>query len=92
MSVFSIVAASAVAAVPAAYSPADETVEAKILSERDNGLVMELTISCPQGVPGIMHFDKVGRVFTDARKVSHNSFARAYLETCGVGDTNVVSR
>ncbi len=92
MASFSIMGIAALAALPTVNTPADQEFEARILAKRDNGLVVELTVSCPLRTPGVMHYDKIGRVFTDSKNVVHASLTHAYASTCGIGDNFVASR
>lgn len=92
MAPLSIIGIAALAALPTVNVPADGEFEARILAKRDNGLVVELTVSCPLKTPGVMHYDKVGRIFTDSKNAVHTSLTGAYASTCGIADNFVAAR
>lgn len=92
MASLSIIGIAALAALPTVNTPTDQDFEARILAKRDNGLVVELTVTCPLRTPGIMHYDKVGRVFTDSKNTVHTSLTGAYASTCGISDNFVAAR
>ena len=49
---------------------------------RGGNYVMELIVRCPDASSGVMHFDKMTRVFLSSRSRSYNTFNSAYRSTC----------
>ena len=92
MSAMSSIGFAIVASLPTITGTVGEKFEPQILAERDNGFVVEVVISCPQKVAGIMHYDKITGVYTDSKSLAHKSAASAYASTCGLNSRYIAQR
>ncbi len=91
MSILANIALATISLIPDG-SVSNDDFEPKILRASDNGLVVEMVISCPHDGFGIMHFDKISNVFLDGRNKTHNTASGAYSSTCGLSRGQIVSK
>lgn len=63
-------------------NPVRNKINPKILAVRDNGLVVELTVLCGKNGFGIMHCDKISKVYSIPKMRAFKSPVLSCANTC----------